>query len=84
MKPSWNDAPDWANWLAMQPTGDWYWYMTEPFVESVSQYFQANEFPMGCFAKSELEDHEIETDEDGMPVYKVELSGFSQTKERRP
>ena len=26
MKPSWKDAPDWANWLAMDENGEWGWY----------------------------------------------------------
>lgn len=30
MKPDWKDAPDWAQWLAMDSDGVWYWYETEP------------------------------------------------------
>lgn len=30
MKPSWDDAPWWANWLAMDGDGFWNWYETEP------------------------------------------------------
>jgi hypothetical protein len=26
MKPDWKDAPEWANWLAMDSDGDWYWF----------------------------------------------------------
>lgn len=26
MKPSWKDAPAWANWLAMDQDGRWFWY----------------------------------------------------------
>lgn len=29
-KPSWADAPDWAEWLAQDQRGDWYWYQVEP------------------------------------------------------
>ena len=25
-KPDWEDAPDWANWLAQDMDGEWYWY----------------------------------------------------------
>lgn len=32
MKPSWNDAPPWAKWLAMDSSGKWYWYEREPDV----------------------------------------------------
>lgn len=31
MKPSWNDAPEWANWLAMDEGGDWFWYEQKPY-----------------------------------------------------
>lgn len=30
MKPSWDDAPPWANYLAMDSDGSWYWYENEP------------------------------------------------------
>ena len=33
MKPSWDDAPKWANYLAMDENGTWIWYAAEPFVE---------------------------------------------------
>ena len=29
-KPRWEDAPEWAQWLAMDEDGDWYWYEKEP------------------------------------------------------
>lgn len=29
-KPSWNDAPEWARWLARDDDGDWYWYESKP------------------------------------------------------
>lgn len=29
-KPSWADAPEWANWLAKNSTGEWAWYETKP------------------------------------------------------
>jgi hypothetical protein len=30
MKPSWDDAPMWANYLAMNPDGSWKWWECEP------------------------------------------------------
>lgn len=30
MKPSWDDAPEWANYLAMDEDGEWWWYEMEP------------------------------------------------------
>ena len=31
-KPDWKDAPEWANWLAMDADGRWYWYHNTPYV----------------------------------------------------
>ena len=28
--PSWKDAPEWANWVAQDRNGDWFWYEHEP------------------------------------------------------
>ncbi len=30
MKPNWRTAPEWANYIAMDPNGQWYWYEREP------------------------------------------------------
>lgn len=32
MKPDWKDAPEWAQWLAQDSDGDWWWYAVEPLV----------------------------------------------------
>lgn len=29
-KPNWDNAPAWANWLAMDSDGEWYWYEKQP------------------------------------------------------
>lgn len=29
-KPSWDDAPEWANWLAMDENGEWWWFEYKP------------------------------------------------------
>ena len=29
-KPNWNSAPEWANYLAQDENGDWYWYEDQP------------------------------------------------------
>jgi hypothetical protein len=36
MKPDWKDAPEWANWLAMDESGEWYWYDMAPDTGSCS------------------------------------------------
>jgi hypothetical protein len=30
MKPDWKDAPEWAQWLAMDCDGTWCWYQMHP------------------------------------------------------
>ena len=30
MKPDWKTAPEWANYLACDYNGRWYWYELEP------------------------------------------------------
>lgn len=30
MKPSWDDAPEWAEYLAMDGDGNWCWFEQEP------------------------------------------------------
>ena len=32
MKPSWDTAPDWAEYLAMDEDGEWYWYENKPTI----------------------------------------------------
>lgn len=36
-KPQWPTAPDWAQWLAQDATGRWWWYAAQPHVESTIQ-----------------------------------------------
>ena len=36
MKPDWKNAPEWANWLAMDSDGSWYWFAEEPDQDSYS------------------------------------------------
>lgn len=32
-KPSWEDAPEWANWLALDCDGNWWWFENEPWFQ---------------------------------------------------
>ena len=32
-KPDWKDAPEWATYLAMDESGYWHWYKSEPMAE---------------------------------------------------
>ena len=33
MKPDWKNAPEWANYLAMDKDNEWWWYETEPVAD---------------------------------------------------
>ncbi len=33
MKPSWDDSPIWAQWLAMDKDGMWFWYSLLPDID---------------------------------------------------
>lgn len=33
MKPDWKDAPEWAQYLAQDLDGNWYWFSDEPFFQ---------------------------------------------------
>jgi len=35
-KPDWKDAPEWANYLAMDEDGAWWWYECKPFSEETA------------------------------------------------
>lgn len=38
MKPDWKDAPEWANWLALDPSsGNWRWHEHEPYMTFVGK-----------------------------------------------
>lgn len=41
-KPTWKHAPDWAQYLAQDPNGDWYWYEVAPISSSTKWVEQSN------------------------------------------
>lgn len=34
MKPSWDDAPKWARWVALSSDGEWTWFEQKPWRDS--------------------------------------------------
>jgi hypothetical protein len=38
-KPDWKNAPDWANWLAMDANGEWHWFEFEPILDPEDGFF---------------------------------------------
>ena len=50
LKPSWDDAPDWANWLAQDFNGSWNWFEEKPeIVSSISTKFKTTKLTVACF-----------------------------------
>ncbi len=35
VKLPWDEAPEWAQWAAMDADGEWWWYQTEPEVSHI-------------------------------------------------
>jgi hypothetical protein len=73
MKPSWDDAPEWANYLARDHDGSWWWYEHEPTLE------RGEWFPVKS-SKFDLP-HALE---DVMPTLEQRPEGFSALSNSRP
>lgn len=41
MKPNWEAAPAWANWLAMDDDGEWFWYQIKPKYSASNGYWHS-------------------------------------------
>lgn len=53
-KPDWKDAPEWANWLAMDENGNWFWYQykpSEPAINTLEPQQWGSENGKWCSAK---------------------------------
>jgi len=42
MKPSWDESPEWAQWLAMDDDGEFCWFENKPFL-SDGMWFDAKD-----------------------------------------
>lgn len=80
-KPSWDDAPDWANWLAQDSDGRWAWYKEQPTI-ALGYFATEHKFQRIVLNiqnwKQTLEQRPIET---VIPVteQKQKVSGFEAT-----
>jgi hypothetical protein len=54
MKPDWKEAPDWANWLAQDMTGAWFWYEHRPEPQSYGSWVHLE----GKAARAKIENPE--------------------------
>ena len=41
-KPDWKDAPEWANYLAMDSEKDWRWYEFKPWLNTVVEMWHSS------------------------------------------
>lgn len=44
-KPNWNDAPEWAQWLAQDYVGRWMWHEEKPYTKEYIWYT-----PLRCYS----------------------------------
>ncbi len=55
MKPDWKDAPEWANWLAHEIDGTWYWFEAEPCMCEEEWYaIGSSKFEKAGFSENEM------------------------------
>jgi hypothetical protein len=47
-KPDWSTAPSWANYLAMDAYGAWYWFEAEPQMEEVGWRIDCGRYCRAC------------------------------------
>lgn len=58
-KPEWKDAPIWADWLAMDADGKWYWYQSQPIARNgVWRYNESGEWDMNMLASPNADYYE--------------------------
>jgi hypothetical protein len=58
VKPDWKDAPEWANYLAMDDNDEWYWHEYDPFFRG--PFWKAR---MGRYERCNNNPHWTETKE---------------------
>lgn len=42
MKPDWKDAPEWAEFLALDGDGEWYWFEREPLLSEATAVWRVD------------------------------------------
>lgn len=56
--PSWDDAPNWSNWLAQDKSGKWYWFSVRPYARSDAWDYIETEARYKLAASSGIENEE--------------------------
>lgn len=55
-KPDWKDAPEWAQWLSCDHSGDWYWFTHKPVLNG---HLWSNRDYRGYCECASMEDEEL-------------------------
>lgn len=56
MKPSWDDAPDWAEYRATDGSGTTYWHELEPvWMEEAKEWFSEGDVRRCCAPDESME-----------------------------
>lgn len=42
IKPEWSNAPEWANYMAMDQSGKWFWFENEPKLDEAEGIWRPN------------------------------------------
>ena len=61
MKPSWKDAPEWANYLAQDYCNRWWWFEHKPFGCSVERMWFTPEGEVQAASPSTTNPNFLET-----------------------
>ena len=56
-KPSWDDAPDWAWWLAQDRDGKWWWFENAPTLHSEKGFWDTEFGRKECIGTVEIWDN---------------------------
>lgn len=43
IKPEWKTAPEWANYVAMDACGKWFWFENEPVLDAAEKVWRPNQ-----------------------------------------
>jgi hypothetical protein len=66
MKPDWKAAPAWANYLAMDEDGEWYWYEEKPTIEQNDLWHTGGRHQIALYPpnwRDTLEEKPVEAEE---------------------
>lgn len=61
MKPTWESAPPWANWLAMDGAGVWYWYEFRPETGTFGWYSKLGRVERAALIHSDIWESSLES-----------------------